>query len=209
MNVSVCDRARLLARQHVDRPCLIFEHLLDTASSNNWREELRHAGVPVLEMNEAPSAIAAIWLDAASVFSAEFMTPVVVFGASNLLDEYEKLDQQHRSAEVCERLVDDRDWLFTRQIALTHAVETSALNQEIRNSHARRGWIRFGWNPESVMTHGNGLLLAWSSPLPLRRIRNFAARYPEVTMIGPNVEAIAAEVAAQGISVKGWLFEVK
>lgn len=107
------------------------------------------------------------------------------------------------------RQVNDADWVQIRQIALTRGVENSSLNREFRRESSRKGWIRVGWHEDIALAEGNGLLLAWSSPLPLMRIRNFAARCPQITLIAPDPEALAEDVAAQGITVSGWRFEVK
>lgn len=207
MPPTIRDFAQSLSRQHVDQPRLI---LWEAGSPNAhvWRAECRHAGVPVLELNDAPAAVLEAWLADASAFSAEFMTPVVVLGeriAEHPAETYQGLSSNQASV----RRVTDPDWLRAREVALTRAVETSPLNQEFRRTRERRGWIRIGWQPDVALAEGNGLLLAWSSPLPLLRIRNFAARCPEITLVGPDAEGIAAEVAAQGISVTGWRFAVK
>jgi hypothetical protein len=177
-------------------------------AANDWRCALRQAGVPTLELNDAPAADAAVWVQEASAFSTEFLMPVVVFADSAPEALVESLGALYLS-EALSRRVDDAAWLHTRQVAITRAVETSPLNQEFRRSRERQGWIRIGWQPESALAEGNGLLLAWSGPLPLLRIRNFAARCSEITLFGPDAEGIAAEVAAQGISVTGWRFAVK
>ena len=203
MQPTVHDLAQSLSRQHSDRPRVILG-AADTISANHWRAECRRAGVPVLELRGAAASATREWLDAALAFSCEFMMPVVVFS-----DTAANLAMAAHQALCPTVLVDDPDWLRTRQVALTRGVETSPLNQEYRRTRDRHGWIRFGWQPDTVLAEGNGLLLAWSSPLPLLRIRNFAARCPEITLYGPDAEAIAAEVAAQGISVTGWRFAVK
>ncbi len=207
MQPTVPDLAQSLSRQHVDQPCLILWEA-GFPNAHVWRAECRHAGVPVLELNDAPAAVADAWLLVATAFSAEFMAPVVVLGES-IAEHHAEI---HRGASLNQgnaRRVDDSDWLRAREVALTRAVETSPLNQEFRRTRERRGWIRIGWQPDSLLAEGNGLLLAWSSPLPLLRIRNFAARCPEITLFGSDAEAIAHEVAAQGISVTGWRFAVK
>ena len=205
MHEMARDLAQSLSRQHGDQPRLLFEAPEDGDALPIWRAELRHVGVPLLELNGAPAPEAREWLVEAEAFSVEFMMPVVVFGAEAA---YGPESLRSRDA-YSGRQIEDPDWLNTRQVAVTRAVETSVLNREFRRSRERKGWIRLGWQPESMLGDGNGLLLAWSSPLPLRRIRDFAARCPEITLIGPDAEAIAAEVAAQGISVMGWRFAVK
>jgi len=207
MTSSHRDIALALSRQHETEPRLLFHSAEDLVEASSWRSALREAGVPVLELNDAHGLAAEAWLNAAQEFSAEFLTPVVVLGgsAAGAVKDL-RLDAQ---ILVSEHPIEDPDWLRTRQVALTRAVETSTLNQEFRRSRGRTGWIRIGWQPETALAEGNELLLAWSSPLPLRRIRDFAARCPEITLVAPDAEAITAEVAAQGISVAGWRFAVK
>jgi len=199
--------ALALSRQHATESCLVFYMPAAAEEARRWRMALRSAGVPLLELNDADGAAAASWLQAASDFSAEFLVPVAVFGHS--MPEQRNLAPLGVGAPTGWPTIEDAEWLHTRQVALTRAVETSGLNQEFRRSHARTGWIRIGWHAEEALAVGNGLQLAWSSPLPLRRIRDFAARCPEITLEGPDAEAIATEVAAQGISVSGWRFAVK
>ena len=199
--------ALALSRQHVMAPRLLFYAVEAAEEAHRWRWALRSAGVPLLELNDAVGDAATNWLQAASDFSAEFLVPVAVFGRS--MPERMNLVPLDAQALAGWRTIEDPEWLRTRQVALTQAVESSELNQECRRSHARKGWIRIGWQAEEALAVGNGLQLAWSSPLPLRRIRDFAARCPEITLLGPDAEAIATEVAAQGISVSGWRFAVK
>ena len=199
--------ALALSRQHDTEPRLLFHKAEDLVEASHWRAVLREAGVPVLELNDAHGVGEEAWLNAAQAFSVEFLTPVVLLGGSAAGAAKDlSLDAQ---VLVDQRPIEDPDWLRTRQVALTRAVETSTLNQEFRRSRERTGWIRIGWQPDAALDEGNGLLLAWSSPLPLRRIRDFAARCPEITLVAPDAEALAAEVAAQGISVSGWRFAVK
>jgi hypothetical protein len=206
MTTPAADIALALSRQYAPKSRLLITASTNGAEVDGWRSALRQAGVPTLELNEAAGSDAALWLKAASDFSGEFLVPVVVFGRDMrrkngiFLNEGALAGQHH---------IDNAEWLLTRQVALTHAVENSLLNQEFRRSRERQGWIRIGWYPEAALAEGNGLLLAWSSPLPLRRIRDFAARCPKITMMGPDAEALVAEVAAQGISVSGWRFAVK
>jgi hypothetical protein len=209
MDQIVCDAAVALSRQHIEDPCLLFGTGTDVQSANGWRQELRLAGVPVLELNDASGAEADAWLDAARALSAEFFVPVVIFGGAHgaLGSSMHGVDG-HMNGGIQHR-VDAEDWLRSRQVALTDAVERSPLNEEFRRQRGLNGWIRIGWQPAAATAEGNGLLLAWSSPLPLRRIRDFAARCPEITLIGPDAGAIAHEVADQGISVAGWRFAVK
>lgn len=206
MRASHHEIAQALGRQYVPTPRLLWHVAADDEAGHCWRLALRQAGVPVLELNEAADDGAGLWLKTASDLSAEFFVPVVVF-SRDLRRQNEILLHEGALAGQCH--VDDVQWLSTRQVALTRAVETSVLNQEFRRSRERQGWIRIGWQPEALVAEGNGLLLAWSSPLPLRRIRDFAARCSEITMIGLGAEALAAEVAEQGISVSGWRFAVK
>lgn len=209
MTQTVQDIAVALSRQHDDQPRLIFGDSVEAADANQWRTVLRHAGVPVLELNHAPCVVGQRWLEVATAFSAEFLMPVVIFGVDNLPKGQALLGAHRDLHAATHRRVDAEDWLHSRQVALTRAVETSPLNQEFRRERGRAGWIRIGWQPDAVLNNGNGLQLAWSSPLPLRRIRDFAARCPEITLVGPDAEAIIQEVAAQGISVTGWRFAVK
>ena len=200
--------AQSLGRCYIETPYLIAAGGLTRAAANLWRLALRQANVPVLELNEASSSCRASWLAAARAFSAEYFSPVVVFGA----DDRDALDGSLAESDALRRAgreVDHHAWLTTRQAALTRAVETSALNREFRRARAKEGWIIMGWQPEAALAEGNGLLLAWSSPLPLLRLRNFAARCPHICLSAPDAPTIADEVAAQGISVTGWRFAVK
>lgn len=201
------DIAADLGRQHTDRPRLLFD--VGGFDSQAWRTALRRAGVPVLELNEVPEHLASSWLDGAWAFSGEFLMPVVIFGGQTWAGGLETLALGDKALPKGSRLVADEHWLRSRQVALTRAVETSTLNQEFRRGQERRGWIRIGWQPAATLETGNGLVLAWSSPLPLRRIRDFAARCPEITLSAPDAEVLADEVAGQGISVTGWRFAVK
>ena len=207
--IQISQVACFLSRCYTEAPCLIAASDLDGVSANLWRLALRQTGVPVLELNEATLPCRAQWLAAARAFSAEYLSPVVVFGAvdSDALDD--TLATPHVLTSLAGREVESQAWLSARQIALTRAVEASPLNQEFRRAREKQGWIRMGWQSESVLAEGNGLLLAWSSPLPLLRLRNFAARCPEVTLWAADAPAMADEVAAQGISVSGWRFAVK
>lgn len=206
MNDFLRNFAQLMARCYVSEPRLIRVPE-DAPMASLCRTELRRAGVPVLEMNDAVPSEAVQWLAAAQAFSTEFFLPVIVFGGHSELSLMPFEASSMFAAQWHQ--VDDRAWLHTRQVALTAAVQTSPLNREFRRHRDRKGWIRLGWQPDDVIQEGNGLLLAWSSPLPLRRIRDFAARCPAITVIGPGAELIAQDVAAQGISVKGWRFAVK
>lgn len=208
MNDTVREFSVRLGRDHCDQPRVLFDTCAEVQESNRWRAALRHAGVPILELNHAPAPSADKWLQAATDFSGEFMMPVVVFGASSAPQMHEPLSLMATGITAVKQ-INDPDWLHTRQVALTRAVEMSALNQEFRRDRDRKGWIRVGWQSEAALGEGNGLLLAWSSPLPLRRIRDFAARCPQLTLIAPDAEAIAAAVTEQGISVNGWRFAVK
>jgi hypothetical protein len=198
-----------LVRHHGDQPVLLSAFGLN--EPNRWRAALRQAGVPVLELNDTSPAQVSVWRDAAYAFSAEYLVPVVVFGANLMAGCSGSLALLSDGAleNPAGQLVADADWLRARQVALTRGVETSDLNREFRRSRERHGWIRIGGCQDALLAEGNGLLLAWSSPLPLRRIRDFAARCPEITLCAADAEAIAQEVAAQGISVSGWRFAVK
>lgn len=212
MNPAIQDIAIALSRQYCDEPRLILGDSSDTTTANQWRAALRHAGVPVLELNGAPSIFARAWMQEAAAFSTEFLTPVVVLGLRDHSEGHEALeafDKQPGKHEASGCRIDAADWLRSRQVALTDAVERSSLNQEFRQQRGRSGCIHFGWQPVDVLAEPNHLQLAWSSPLPLRRIRDFAARCPQITLLGPDSETIAAEVAAQGIPVSGWQFAVK
>ena len=208
MEQDVRKTARALGRLHDEQSRLLLGDGAYPPIADRWRAALRAAEVPILELNGAPAAGMAMWLQEASALSREFLMPVVVF-ADNLPEApVEPLGMLHLSGPSSLD-VDDAAWLHTRQVAMTRAIETSPLNREFRRHRERSGWIRIGWQPEAVLAEGNGLQLAWSSPLPLRRIRDFAARCPQITLIGPDAGAIAAEVAAQGISVSDWQFAVK
>ncbi len=166
------------------------------------RHALRQAGVPVLEMNQAPGDIQALWLNEARYVSEEFLSPVVVLG--RLVDNEPAIEQPIGQMQV------DAAWLSARQVALTSGVENSCLHREFRRTSEKSGWIRIGWHEEGVLAEGNGLLLAWSSPLPLMRIRNFSARCPSQLKIeGPDPNRLAEEVHCHGISVTHWQIEVK
>ena len=165
------------------------------------RHALRQAGVPVLELNGAPADIAERWIAEAKALSAEYLAPVFIFGdATQAVPPYDSGG---------EALVTNQDWLDARQVALTRAIESSELNQELRRIREKSGWLHVGWQPEALMAQGNRLMLARSSPLPLKRIRDFSARCPDLVVAGPDVETMGREVAAQGISVARWRFEVK
>ena len=122
-------------------PRLLWHVAADDEAGDCWRLALRQAGVPVLELNEAADDGAGLWLKTASDLSAEFFVPVVVF-SRDLRRQNEILLHEGALAGQCH--VDDVQWLSTRQVALTRAVETSVLNQEFRRSRERQGWIRIG-----------------------------------------------------------------
>lgn len=190
--------AQHLACLRCEFPQAVFYDLARHGDAAVLRVALRQVGVPVLELNHAPAEIAAAWLDAADVLSTEFLVPVVVFGTAAI-----------KSVPVEGHVVNDDAWLQARQIALESAIERSTLTQEYRRSKEKTGWIRVGWQPPSLLASGNGLMLAWSSPLPLRRLRDFAARCPDLTLYGDHARPLAAEVAAQGVCASRWRFEVK
>lgn len=153
-------------------------------------------------MNQAPDDIQALWLNEARCLSEEFLSPVVVLGA--LADSEPFIEQPIGRMQV------DAAWLSARQVALTSAVENSCLHREFRRASEKSGWIRIGWHEEASLAEGNGLLLAWSSPLPLMRIRNFSARCPSQLKIeGPGANLLAEEVRCHGICVAHWQIEVK
>ena len=137
----------------------------------------------------------------AMVLSAEYLVPVVVFGGSEISSAGGVLSRQEE--------VVDPGWLSTRQIAVTAAIETSPLNQERRRARDKSGALYLGWQPDLEQSPGNHLMLAWSSPLPLKRIRDFSARCPELIASGPDIDSLASDVGAQGISVAQWRFAVK
>lgn len=166
-----------------------------------FRRALRYAGVPVLELNSAPTDVAEQWIEEAKALSAEYLVPVVVFGGAALVNS--------PCSSGTHEVVANRAWLDARQVALTSAIELSALHQEVRRSREKSGWLHVGWQPEEKMAKGNGLMLAWSSPLPLRRIRDFSARCPDLIVSGADVESLTNDVVAQGISAARWRFEVK
>lgn len=198
--------AQQLLNEYVEAASLIRMRG-DSVHAGAWRRALRHTGVPVLELNDAPEQRAAPWLAEAQAYSTEFVSPVVVLGWGS---EFEGIPPDGSSVPwKSQKQVHDADWVQARQIALTRGVENSSLNREFRRVSSRKGWIRVGWHEDAALAEGNGLLLAWSSPLPLMRIRNFAARCPQITLIAPDPEALAEDVAAQGISISGWRFEVK
>lgn len=207
--LSLAELADRLGRLRCAQPCV---QIVDTALALLWRVELRRAGVPLLELNAAAPEAVPRWIDAATDLSREFFVPVLICTASANLDPVAALPGLAELEGAIAQLgqpIADTAWLQTRQVALTQAIEQSPLNQEFRRQRERCGWIHIGWQPESALQAGNGLSLAWSSPLPLRRIRDFAARCPEISLQAPDPESIATEVAAQGISVTGWRFAVK
>ena len=165
------------------------------------RHALRHAGVPVLELNGAPVDVAESWCTQALEISAEYLVPVFIFGGAGPKASFVTSGMGEEVA--------DQAWLNARQVALTRAIESSALNLEVRRSREKSGWLQVGWLPEEKMAQGNGLMLAWSSPLPLRRIRDFSARCPDLLVSGPDVKSLALDVVAQGISAARWRFAVK
>lgn len=165
------------------------------------RRALRNAGVPVLELNAAPREVTDSWHAQATGLSAEYLVPIFIFGGDGHNTPNAPLGMGQE--------VTDQAWLHARQVALTSAIEASVLNLEMRRRREKAGWLQIGWHPESSQAIGNGLMLAWSSPLPLRRIRDFSARCPDLLVTGADSESLAADVAAQGISVARWRFAVK
>ena len=193
--------AESLGRLRCEQPQCHFYQAELHGDAVSFRRALRLWGIPALEMNGAPPDVQNTWLAVATAVSAEFLVPVVIFGHMN---------QVPASAQLIEtEAVLDPAWLAARQVALTKSLDHSILNQEWRRSGEKKGWVRIGWQPDSDLETGNGLLLAWSSPLPLRRIRDFAARCPDLALSGPDIGALVAEIAAQGISAARWRFAVK
>jgi hypothetical protein len=190
-----------LSRVRCEKPQGHFFQPDAHGDSRLFRQWLRNCGVPVLELNGAPQSVALDWLTQAMALSAEYLVPIVVFGGEEISSGDWNSAQQEEVADVA--------WLSTRQIALTSAIERSPLNQECRRTRDKSGALYLGWQPDLEQYPGNHLMLAWSSPLPLRRIRDFAARCPEIVASGPYIDSLAADVGAQGISVAQWRFEVK
>lgn len=209
MNTNLCHLAHVLSCSYDSTPRLLRLPDSDLGLALQWRFALRQAGVPLLELGTLPAHGVPEWLAMAESVSREFMLPVVV-AVSEPTDPapFEQQIDEYLGRSLVKR-IDDAAWLHARQVAITRAVETSPLNQELRRTADRQGWIRIGGQTASAITEGNGIVLAWSSPLPLLRIRNFSARCPKITFIAPDAEALVAEVAAHGISVSGWRFAVK
>lgn len=201
MPIPKASFAENLSRLRCEEPQWHFYRPEIHGDAGVFRQSLRNHGVPALELNGAPQAIAAEWLAQAMVLSAEYLVPVVVFGGSEISSAGGLLSRQEEVA--------DPAWLSTRQIAVTAAIETSPLNQERRRARDKSGALYLGWQPDLEQSPGNHLMLAWSSPLPLKRIRDFSARCPELIASGPDIDSLAADVGAQGISVAQWRFAVK
>lgn len=201
MTTSESTLAAYWGRLRCEQPQALFYRAEHHGDSGLLRQALRQAGVPALEINNAPAAVREAWLYEAKAVSEEFLVPVVIFadGDSSSCEEI--------STHVQE--VADQVWLETRLVALTQALDRSALNLETRRSREKKGCIRVGWQTDGAQSTENCLQLAWSSPLPLRRIRDFSARCPALTISGPGVDVLGAEIAAQGISTVRWRFEVK
>lgn len=190
-----------LGRLRCEQPqCLFYQRALH-GDAGRLRQALRRAGVPALEMNAAPLDVQGVWLAEAYAVSAEFLVPVVIFSHTS--------SGPVSASPVVGDAIRDLAWLDARQVALTRALDHSTLNQEWRRSREKTGWVHVGWQEDSALKAGNGLQLAWSSPLPLRRVRDFAARCPDLTLFGPDIDALVAEIAAQGISPTRWRFAVK
>jgi len=200
--------ARAWAQSRCEHPqCIVYRADVH-GDPLRLRRALRQAGVPALELNGAPAGVFEAWFATAQALSEEFLIPVVLFGAGSA-----PLPLATRAVGAGQP-VNDVGWLAARQVALQTAIETSALHQEFRRSGTKAGWIRLGWHADAAMTGGdgndNGLLLAWSSPLPLQRLRNFSARCAaHVVVEGPGAQDLAADVASQGISVAHWQIAVK
>lgn len=196
--------AQRWARIRCEQPqCIVYEAQVH-GDPIRLRRALRQAGVPALELNDAPASVLADWVDAATALSEEFLIPVVLFCEGRPHQPVVTL--AHREGH----LVDDTDWLLARSVALQAVIEASPLHQEFRRSGVKAGSIRLGWHDDAVLAGDNGLLLAWSSPLPLMRLRNFSARCAEhVHFEGPGAGDLADDVASQGISVTHWQIAVK
>ena len=201
MSTREASFARYLSRLRCESPQWHGYQPEVHGESGLFRQSLRNFGVPVLELNEAPQRVVEIWLAQAMVLSAEYLVPVVVFGGCEISSAGGILSRQEEVA--------DPAWLSTRQIAVTAAIEASPLNQEWRRARNKSGALHLGWQPGLEKHSGNSLMLAWSSPLPLRSIRDFSARCPELIVSGPDIDSLAADVGAQGISVAQWRFAVK
>lgn len=196
--------ARAWAHLRCEQPQCIFYDAQAHGDPIKLRQALRQAGVPALELNQAPTKVFEDWYAAAMALSDEFLIPVVVFGVAA------KGVSEKTLADLEGDPVHDVTWIAARQVAMQGAIEASVLHQEFRRSRAKSGWIRIGWQHEGAMPQSNGLLLAWSSPLPLLRLRNFSARCAEhVLLEGPGARDLALDVAAQGISVTHWQIAVK
>lgn len=189
-------------RLRCDEPQVIFYDPAVHGDARQLRQALRQAGVPALGLNQPPDQILSNWLAEAAQVSEEFLAPVVVFGGDAALSgpTQDPIGQEQ----------DDIHWLNARQLALTVGIESSGLHREFRRTPAKSGWIRLGWHDEADLTLGNGLLLAWTSPLPLMRLRNFSARCSaHVYIEGCDADLLAADVGSQGISVTHWQIAVK
>lgn len=194
--------AQSWAHLRCETPQLCFYDAQMHGCEHLFRHALRDAGVPILELNGATALATQDWIDAARNLSQEFLVPVVIFGRPDDLNHINNLPKGQFVHEI--------GWLTARQSALMAAVECSDLNQEFRRTSDKSGWMRLGWHHPDELAVGNGLLLAWTSPLPLMRIRNFSARCSSQLQIeGPDAETLASDVAGQGISVSHWQFAVK
>jgi hypothetical protein len=194
--------AQSWGRLRCERAQLCFYNAELHGSERLLRHAMREAGVPVLEINGLTGDTQSKWIEAAHNVSQEFLMPVLVFGTM--------ADLSHRSNLVMGEFINDAGWLAARQNELTSAIECSDLHQEFRRSHDKTGWLRIGWHDPAELLEGNGLLLAWTSPLPLLRLRNFSARCPKgMKVIGPDADHLATDLAQQGISVSHWQIEVK
>jgi hypothetical protein len=196
--------AQRWAKMRCEQPlCIVYEPQVH-GDPIRLRCALRQTGVPALELNDASANVLTDWVDAAMALADEFLIPVVLFGAGDAHLPAATLAH----GDGC--LVDDGDWLVARSVALQAAIEASVLHRETRRSGAKVGWIRLGWHDDAALAEGNGLLLAWSSPLPLMRLRNFSARCAErIDIQGPGAGDLADDVASQGISVTHWQIAVK
>jgi len=194
--------AQRWSRLRCEMPQVVFYDKNLHGHERLLRRALRDVGVPVLEFNDLSGEAAVGWLNAALHLSQEFLIPIMVFGKPPA--SYGCIDLPKGEC------IDDPGWLSARQSALITAIEDSDLHQEWRRCHEKTGWVCIGWRDPAQFSAGNVLLLAWTSPLPLMRIRNFSARCPiHLKIEGPDADTLANDVASQGISVSHWQIAVK
>lgn len=194
--------AQLWSRLRCETPQVVFYDANVHGRERVLRQALRDAGVPVLELNGLSGEVQGEWVNVARQLSQEFLVPVMVFGVPPTLNRH----SDHPMGEC----IEDPGWLSARQSALINAIEHSDLHQELRRRPEKFGWLCIGWRDPAELPEGNALLLAWTSPLPLMRIRNFSARCPiQLKIEGPDADTLANDVAKQGISVSHWQIAVK